>query len=272
MDLFRLQDLPVELQRSILEVTARMDLKTALNLSLVCHQLHEWIQPLIYEMVTLGRGDVALFLRTMAMFPADFFVRYVKRLCLTVSVRPHDARTILQTCTGVSNLACWVDFMGISPASPFRHLFYPLPLRRLSIEVGHFRQLGFSECVWTGSLTCLDIVFWDQGPLVLSELRFLPSLARLSLYLSQSDVDEPSLLSILSATPTLQILVLVVEEDDLDRFEHTTRIDPRIVCMPHPPTVPDWEAPHRGLPDLWSHAEEIVDERRRAANQMQTQE
>ncbi|GAW03468.1 hypothetical protein LENED_005197 [Lentinula edodes] len=50
MQAFRLQDLPVELERSIFEIAARLELKTAMNLSLVCRQLKEWIQPLIYEM------------------------------------------------------------------------------------------------------------------------------------------------------------------------------------------------------------------------------
>lgn len=39
---FRLQDLPVELERTIFEIAARLDLKTAMNLSLVCRQLKEW--------------------------------------------------------------------------------------------------------------------------------------------------------------------------------------------------------------------------------------
>ena len=198
-----------------------------------------------------------------------FFIRCVKRLCLTVSISPHDARTILQTCIGVSSLACWVDFIGSQPIVLFQHLFHPLPLRRLSIEVAHFRRLQLSECVWTHSLTCLDLVFWREDSLVIPELQLLPALSRLALHLRHRDVDEGSLVYILATAPALQILVLIVDEDELERFENTARVDLRIVCMPHPDTVPDWEAPHRGLPDMWSHAEEMVGERRRvAANQV----
>ncbi|KAE9392580.1 hypothetical protein BT96DRAFT_967386 [Gymnopus androsaceus JB14] len=245
---FRIQDLPVELGRSILEIAAREELKTALNLSLVCRQLKEWIQPLVYEMVTLGSGDIVLFLRTMEIFPPDFFARY--------------------TCTGVSSLACWVDFLGSSPPVPFPQLFHQLPLRRFSIEVTHFRGIILLDCTWIDSLTCLDLVFWDEDSILLSELQYLPALTHLALFLQHTDVEDSSLAYILSVTPALQVLCIVIDEDDLERFEHATRVDPRIVCVPHPESVPDWEAPYRGLPDIWSHAEEVVEERRIAATQV----
>lgn len=224
------------------------------------------IQPLVYEMVTLGSGDIALFLRTMEMFPLDFFARFVKRLCLTVSIRPQDAQKILQTCTGVSSLACWVDFIGSVTPIPFPQLFHRLPLRRFSIEVAHFRRLSLPECTWTTSLTCLDLVFWESDDSVLlPELRSLPALTHLALFLQHLDVEDSVLAYILSGVPTLRILCLVIDEDDLESFEHTTRVDLRIVCISHPESVPDWEASYRGLPDIWAHAEDIVAERQLAA-------
>ncbi|KAJ3810187.1 hypothetical protein F5876DRAFT_42275 [Lentinula aff. lateritia] len=272
MQAFRLQDLPVELERSIFEIAARLDLKTAMNLSLVCRQLKEWIQPLIYEMVTLGTGDSALFLRTMEMLPADFFARSVKRLCLTVSINPNDAQRILRICTGISNLACWVDFIGrfpLTPSTPFRELLHPLRLRRLSIEAAHFQTLSFPECAWIHSLTYLDLVFWKEDSLLIRELRFLPALTHLALLLQHSSIETSALAYILSILPSLQILCLVTDEDDLERYEQGTRLlDPRVVCLPHPESVLDWEAPYRGRPDMWSQAEEIIEQRQLAANQV----
>ncbi|GAW03469.1 hypothetical protein LENED_005196 [Lentinula edodes] len=136
MQAFRLQDLPVELERSIFEIAARLELKTAMNLSLVCRQLKEWIQPLIYEM--------------------------------------------------------------------------------------------------------------------------------------HSSIETSALAYILSISPSLQILCLITDEDDLERYEQGTRlVDPRVVCLPHPESVLDWEAPYRGRPDMWSQAEEIIEQRQLAANQME---
>ncbi|KAJ3742605.1 hypothetical protein DFH05DRAFT_226590 [Lentinula detonsa] len=269
MQHFRLQDLPIELERSILEIAAHINLRTAINLSLVCRQLNEWIRPSIYKMVTLGSRDVALFLRTMEMLPPEFFAQSVKRLCLTVSVKPNDAQKILQTCTGVTSLACWVDFLGWIPSVPFQKLLYPLSLRRLSIEVAHFQTLSFLECAWIHSLTCLDLVFWKEDSLLISELRFLPALTHLALMLQHRDIEESALAYILSIAPSLQVLCLVTNEDDLERVEHTKRVDPRIVCLPHPERVLDWEAPYRGCPDMWSHAEEIKEQRGFAINREQ---
>ncbi|KAJ3760882.1 hypothetical protein EV360DRAFT_80766 [Lentinula raphanica] len=267
----QVDDASSELERSILETAARLDLKTAINLTLVCRQLKEWIQPSIYEMVTLGSQDVALFLRTMEMFPAHFFAQTVKKLCLTVSVKPDDARRILQTCIGISSLACWVDFLGRTPSVSFRELLYPLPLRRLSIEVVHFQSLSFLECAWINTLTCLDLVFWKSDPLLVSELCFLPALTHLALWLQHPNVEDSALAQILSVVPSLRLLCLVTDEDDLENLEHTRQIDLRIVSVPHPRRgVLDWEAPYRGRPDMWSQAEEILEQRRTAVNQMQT--
>ncbi|KAJ4489873.1 hypothetical protein J3R30DRAFT_3276980 [Lentinula aciculospora] len=269
MQSFRLQDLPVELERSILEIAARLDLKTAMNLSLVCHQIKDWTQPFIYEMVTLGAGDIALFLRTMEMFPVDFFAQSVKRLCLTVSVKPIDARRILQACTGISSLACWVDFIGWTPSIPFRALLHPLPLRRLSIEVAHFKKLSLPECAWIHSLTCLDLIFWREDSLLISELRFLPALTHLALkFLQHPNIEDSALVYILSVAPALQALCLVTDEDDLEMFEHTKLVDLRVVCVPHPESVIDWEASYRGRLNMWSQVEGIIEQRRFAENRV----
>ncbi|KAF9077367.1 hypothetical protein BDP27DRAFT_1413783 [Rhodocollybia butyracea] len=264
MQVFRLQDLPIELERDIFEIAARMDLQTALNLSLVCRQLKDWTQPLVYEMVTLGTGDIELFLRTMEMFPPDFFARCVKRLCLTVSIVPLHARTILQACTGITSLACWVDFIDSEPntLSPFGQLFYPLRLRHLSIETAHFRRLELHECTWIHTLTRLDLIFWRRDSLLISELHLLPALTHLALFIQHKDVEN-GLTYILSVVPALQVLCLVVDDVDLEYYEHNVnQIDLRVVYMTRPGSVRDWEAAYRGLPDMWSRAEDIVAERR----------
>lgn len=61
VDYFPIQDLPTELEREIFETAARMRPGSALDLVLVARKVRTWIQPLIYEMVTLGTDDTSLF-------------------------------------------------------------------------------------------------------------------------------------------------------------------------------------------------------------------
>ena len=119
------------------------------------------VQSFIYDMVTLGSSDTKLFLRTMDAVPPGFLANYVKRLCLSVSVDASDAERILGVCTGVVDLAFWVDYLRVFPAKPISPFIAPLPLQRLSIELNHFTSLFSdlnSQPKWADTLTHLDIV------------------------------------------------------------------------------------------------------------------
>ncbi|KAI3613285.1 hypothetical protein WG66_001502 [Moniliophthora roreri] len=258
---FRIQDLPVELERSIFELAARTHLSDAPQIALVSRRIRDWTQPLIYEMVTLGANDAPPFLRTMDIFPPTFFSQHVKQLCLTVSISPRDAARILQVCTGVTSLACWVDFRHSQLPVSLSELLAPFSLRRLSIEIGHFSQLSLVNCGWSTQLSHLDLRLWDsQDTLVIPGLQHLPSLTHLAIYLGHWElaIDRTSLAAILYSRPSLRVLCLVIDEDqDMDN-ERPAPSDPRVVYMPRPEPVPDWEAPYRGLPDTFRLAEEIV--------------
>lgn len=57
----------------------------------------------------------------------------------------------------------------------------------------------------------------------------------------------------------LEVLVIIIEDEEYYRYdEYDPPDDPRIVYLPYPDAVPDWEAPVRGQPDIWSRAEEMV--------------
>ncbi|KAK7047282.1 hypothetical protein VNI00_006513 [Paramarasmius palmivorus] len=237
---FRIQDLPVELERSIFELAARVHLSDAPKLALVSRTVREWTQPLIYEMVTLGANDAQLFLRTMEMLPSSFFEQHVKRLCLTVSIDPVDAARILQLPVSITELLA------------------PFSLRRLSIEIGHFLDLSLVNLRWCSQLSHLDLRLWDsQDTLHIPGLQNLPLLTHLAIYLGQweSVVDIGA---ILYNKPSLRVLCLVIDEDQDMDTERPAPSDPRVVYMPRPEPVPDWEAPYRGFPDTFRLAEEIV--------------
>lgn len=287
---FRIQDLPPELEREIFEIAARADMGSALQLVLVAKKIHLWfvaqiwrrvvhidisnfrIRPIIYEMVTLGSNDTPLFLRTMAALPSSFLTSRVKRLCLTVAVGTSDASRILGVCSGIESLACWVDFCGVlpppedTPSASLISSIASLLLKRLSIEVLHFsdflRKSQNFDCAWSSRLTHLDLVFWTPDDLpTFPGLESIPCLTHIGLYLREHVFTEHYISSMISRCAYLKIMAIVIDEDLIDDSSHP--LDPRIVFLPYPEIVLDWEAPYRGLPDTWSRAELMVEEQLR---------
>jgi hypothetical protein len=206
-------------------------------------------------MVTLGNTDTELFVRTMESMPPDFIAINVKRLC-----------------TGVVDLAFWLDYLQAFPEHSLSPLISPLPLLRLSIEISHYRTLlrESAACQWCETLTHLDIIFWfrETSP-VIPYLDKLPSLSHLLLRLRHNRAEKGSLLAILSACKALKILVIY---DESDRTEDAVlAVDPRVVKICYPAIViRDWES--RAKLDwncTWSRAEELVRKQKHAAAQRQ---
>ncbi|KAJ3512713.1 hypothetical protein NLJ89_g3361 [Agrocybe chaxingu] len=266
---FPFNDLPIELQREVFVVAANIDQRTALRLVLVARRFYRWLQPHIYEMVTLGSDDTALFLRTMGSLPQQFFANSVKKLCLSVSVSGRNATRILRACTGVTDLAFWVDYIGTVPNRSLIPYISPLPLRKLSAEVSHFLALfptGEIIHPWCECLTHLDIIFWthEMAP-VIPPLDRLPSLTHLALRLRHNQTQEAALSTILSTCRALKVLIIFDDAEEAAE-EKVWTVDPRVVFMPYPTNVVrEWEAQARQEESCsWSRAEELV--RRHAAN------
>jgi len=223
------------------------------------------VQPCIYDMVTLGNDDTKLFLRTMDSMPPEFFAVHVKKLCLSVSVGAKNAKRILSICTGVTDIAFWVDYLGTYPRHPIAPLISPLPLRRLSIELKHFLSLFTGpepDHGWCDTLSHLDIIFWthELSPAI-PHLEKLSSLTHLALWLRHSQAQETSLLAIVSARKSLKVLAIFDESDNPEDI--TWPADPRVVYMPYPSNVVrEWEAQAKQNPDCsWSRAEDLVRKR-----------
>lgn len=218
--------------------------------------------PKIYEIVTLGSTDTYHFLRTVQYFPSDFFANSVKKLCLSVSVSGNHAERILSLCSGVTDLAFWVDYLLTTPGQSIIPIISTLPLRRLSIELEHFIFLFSDPSVnhgWCEGLTHLDIRFWTHttSP-VIPYLDRLPSLAYLALRLQHNQPSEESLLDILSTCTALKVLIIYDHPDSLEESVWPT--DPRVIYLPYPPNViQDWES--QACEDIscdWCWAEELI--------------
>lgn len=214
--------------------------------------------------MSLGNTDTSLFLRSMEYIPPKFFAAHVRKMCLSVSVSAEDAERILRVCTGVVDLAFWVDYLGTFPNSSTAPFISQLPLRRLSIEHSHLMSLfppsPKPQHAWCNTLTHLSIVFWtSEISSPSSELRSLCSLTHLALKMHDACASEDYIHQILSACERLQALVIF--EQSADVFEDVGRCDdPRVVYMDPPPqAILDWELQARGDEGCsWSVAEELV--------------
>ncbi|KAF8903934.1 hypothetical protein CPB84DRAFT_1845603 [Gymnopilus junonius] len=264
MGSFPFNELPIELQREIFVVAAKRNQGSALQLVLVAKRVHSWVQPTIYEIVALGSNDTHLFLRTINSLPAEFFTIHVKKLCLSVSVSARNAVKVLSICKGVTDLAFWVDYLGVQGfrTGTITSLISSLPLRRLSIELEHFLSL-FPDPnihhVWDDSITHLDLIFWTrQTAPVIPPLAKLSNLTHLALRLSHNQPTEASLRAILSGCRRLKVLVIFDDPETCD--ETAWSADPRVVYMPYPQNiVGEWEAQARDdLLNGWSRAEDLV--------------
>ena len=223
-------------------------------------------------MVTLGNTDTELFVRTMESMPPEFIANNVKRLCLSVSVGGDSAAHILRSCTGVVDLAFWLDYLQAFPEHSLSPLISLLPLRRLSIELSHYRTLFSESAAWCETLTHLDIIFWSrEASPVVPYLDRLPSLSHLLLRLRHNRAKKGSLLAILSACKALKILVIYDESDRPEDAVLAAGVDPRVVKIRYPASVVrDWES--RAKLDwncTWSRAEELVRKQNHAAAQRQ---
>ncbi|KAF9482284.1 hypothetical protein BDN70DRAFT_991218 [Pholiota conissans] len=259
--MFPFNNLPVELQREIFVVAARSERGSALRLVLVARRIKQWVQSYIYDLVTLGSDDTKLFLRTMNSVPPEFFAAKVRKLCLSVSVSAGNAERILKVCTGVVDLAFWVDYMRAFPKQSVAPFLSPLPLRRLSIELNHFISLFTdpkSLPKWCDALTHLDLILWKHhSSPIIPHLDKLLALTHLALRPRHHLREDHQLLTNLSGCMRLQVLIIF---DEPDSEETVWSEDSRVVYMPYPPKIiTEWEAQAKHDDGCsWSRAEELV--------------
>jgi hypothetical protein len=212
--------------------------------------------------------------------PDTFLSSTVKTLCLSSAVDVHTGTKILGTCTGVDNLACWINHKIHSgprwSASPLVDCIFNLHLRRLSIGTTYLLDVLRSSSGPDGSklslLTHIDIIVQSQDglPSSLSGIDALPSLTHLALYLPYDlgiDKISQTMVSLLASCRSLKIMALVtVVEEPLLEAETVSKVepsipisDPRVAWIPYPENIIlDWEASHRGDVHVWSIAETIV--------------
>ncbi|KAJ7682740.1 hypothetical protein DFH06DRAFT_1389901 [Mycena polygramma] len=177
-------------------------------------------------------------------------LRAIKTLCVPYAVAAANAGRILEACSEVESLACWVDCTyDLRPLD----LLSQLPLLRLSIEAHHFSNTPVSTSTWLSRLTHIELFAWRNYDA--SELYKLGALPRLThVALSTLKMGSEHAAIVCSCCLILQILVLL--KDAYDDQKPVFRYDPRVVVQDAPEDlIGDWEASYFGRPDMWYRAE-----------------
>jgi hypothetical protein len=206
-----------------------------------------------------------LFLRTAKQRPASFFDAHVKSVLICGSLQTVE---FLQCCSwsNVKNFACWgPSLVGVYP------FVQNLQPRRLSVRLDIDIQptIVTSPSGFFANLTHLEILDgddWDDA----STIILLPSLTHLS-FVFEERLSRPTsecMKEILSDCKSLAVLLLLPN----DNFTLDPGWDSRLVLLWHesPEYVRDWENGCRGLPCIWTIAEEMVAQRKKQIQRKDT--
>ncbi|KAJ6566587.1 hypothetical protein B0H19DRAFT_1374097 [Mycena capillaripes] len=212
--------LPLELEREVFEIAAKLNRKDAPKLLLVARRVHEWLEPLLYRGLLFRRNrddkgptkpiPMESIIHAIATKPAAFFHQNVKHLAVNNNVPRVDVDRIA-VCTGIINLAL---FNGDSDPSmiPYIEIIRP---QRLSANM---KKLFGGDPDFTHSLfsniTHLDIsdVFgltWE----VWHKLAVLPRLTHLSFNYSDEALPAALFHTVLAECKLLEALVIVWPND-----------------------------------------------------------
>ncbi|KAJ7489097.1 hypothetical protein FB451DRAFT_1125319 [Mycena latifolia] len=263
MDLTGTPTLPLELEREIFEVVARLHPRMAPTLMRVASRVLVWIEPMVYEtLIVKHRTLHSSFLLAFESKPASFFRTNVRNLLLgdRLQLVPDELNMLLSACNGVVNIALFRPHHSMLP-----HLA-AMKLQRLTVELLSLfypQEINFTQPLFS-ALTHLDARDWGDvdhysGP---SGLASLPELTHLTVFHASRSV----LSSILSDCKKLQILIRVTRFPPLANASRELSIDdPRFVLMSmtYNEMIVDWEAATQGECNFWDRADIFVAKRRR---------
>ncbi|KAJ7779168.1 hypothetical protein B0H16DRAFT_1878735 [Mycena metata] len=253
--------LPPELERYIFELAARLYPATAPTLLRVAQRVRLWIEPIIYETLTIvletQRNAHAAILQPFRSKPAAFFKKNVRNLLLAVRLDKKNEQfdLILSSCSGVVNLA----LLGGPTCRSLLCFLAGMKLQRLAAclqDLFFTSPIDFSlPCFAT--ITHLDLLHsTDSSKLTAEDFAALPALTHLHLYMC------PALMNaVLLRCSGLEVLVHT-QFPGVPRKEPQRRQvrDPRVVFLgayTHDLWT-DWKTRIQGKLDLWAHADRFV--------------
>ncbi|KAJ7489107.1 hypothetical protein FB451DRAFT_1024520, partial [Mycena latifolia] len=253
--------LPLELEREIFEITARLYPWMVRTLLRVAHRVLGWIEPMIYETLIVNQKALhPSFLLALKTKPAGFL--HVRNLLLGTQLllAPDELNMLLSACSAVVNLALFRPHHSMLP-----HLA-AMKLQRLRAELYSLFNsvvIDFTHPLFT-AVTHLDTRDWGSVPRYSDPSGFasLPALTHLNICNASCAV----LCSLLLGCKKLKVLILSTYS--LQSCKNASRNlsidDPRFVLMTYGGGgMVDWEAGTRGERDYWERADLFVAKRRR---------
>ncbi|KAH8826069.1 hypothetical protein DL96DRAFT_1816516 [Flagelloscypha sp. PMI_526] len=227
-----LHEFPLDLVMEIIELASSLDLfrQTACSLSLVSHEIQAWSDKYLYRNLYIRSGGECVSRDFMERFVSDDapsrFKRarpYVLGFVSRQDSNPHEniVERLMAVCPNLCSLALWDLLLPVTFVSPG----YVFPnLKRVCIsdlsartsESSHisFRHPAFEH------VTHLDLASFElsEWSLVWSAgIDSMPSLTHVILDFTRVD-DRPLPISqaVSHMPPTLQVLILLVENDDFE--------------------------------------------------------
>ncbi|KAF7337728.1 hypothetical protein MSAN_02246400 [Mycena sanguinolenta] len=261
--------LPPELQREIFEIAVWLnhaDAAVKLNLSLVASHVHVWVDQVFYQLVSIWDDASAdKFIKLVVKSkPADFFAVVVKTLIMFgVRASSHATARILRMCSGIQSLFLWTpDIPGPHITSSVRQF----PLQRLALTFRNVVSIltGPTPPTWLASVTHLRTTITSVDQISdLNHLHRLPCLTHVAL--AGLTVGPLHIETVCSSCPNLRVLVLLLRPTArlpvlAAAMLESYPSDPRVIISPG--RFKDWEYAHFGLPDMWTHAEDFLANRK----------
>ncbi|KAJ7465940.1 hypothetical protein FB451DRAFT_1261431 [Mycena latifolia] len=254
---------PLDLEREIFEMAARIDKTTIPTLLLVCHRVHTWIEPLLYRVLELTHSDKKLLSALESRIqskPAGFFRSVVRHLFIWNPTRSARCQNILEHCSGTVNLCIVGTFgadliPGLSRMRLQRLAFnWPLPT---SLGLDHPLFLSITHLdIWTYPEDLDRAESWEAWSLLAS----LPALTHLAL---SKEVAYAILPQVVGECAHLRVMLILTHSSRFETFPSTLAVtDPRVVVTPLGNYVADWTQGAWGGDDMWARADKYIAQKR----------
>ncbi|KAH8824202.1 hypothetical protein DL96DRAFT_1739510 [Flagelloscypha sp. PMI_526] len=264
---------PLDLEREIFECAASTHGNAvSLSLVLVSHRVRVWIEPFLYSYVQFRRGSwnrIDSFIQTLhsrrSTFPntqrnePTFLAKHVKSLLMpSAFVSRVQSLELLQSCTGVENLALWARYTDNETMSALTQLPNLKVLSLWGCMVGPFLAAGGGQ-----TLTHFDVGCYLLTP---DDCVKMPQVTHLAYNFYSEQWNSFSeftkaLEQVLEAMPQLQVLMLIMEEPSPEFARPTKFEDPRVVIMQDVWWPGEWdnlgESGSRKM-DIWKRVEDII--------------
>ncbi|KAJ7867816.1 hypothetical protein B0H13DRAFT_2559646 [Mycena leptocephala] len=164
------------------------------------------VEPLLYRVIHVTRNNKDEILTAVKSKPADFFPKAVRHLCLDPFIPEHEARQILEVCSGVINLGLYDDMLYPTLLPCLTNL----PLQWLATSLcGLFREAIIPTHPLFASITHLDLFDPDIAAMtqILPHVPTFPALTHLALDYSAVSVERAQ--TLLAKCPRLHLLLLL---------------------------------------------------------------